>query len=351
MSNTKGTVLITGANGGLGAAFTSQFLASHEASLYTGLFSVRNPAKASTLQAILSKSANGKHHEAVALDISTLASVRAGAKAINDRVASGALPPIRALILNAAVQNTKGQSFTSEGLEENFAINYLSNFLLILLLLQIMDKENGRIVIISSWTHDPMDPRNNHITDESHKTIFTNIDALAKPPIEEKNDAGIMAVWAAGMRRYGMSKTLMAMLMPELQRRIDADPALSNISVLSVDPGGMATGIVRNSPLPIRIMLVYILPLFAPLMFLVEYFAPNGTLRRPSTSAKAVRRAAFDVTEPLGKYPKAVALNGFAVGAHQTAEVLDEKKQKELWAGSLKYAALKGEETVLKNWE
>ncbi|KAF2815332.1 NAD(P)-binding protein [Mytilinidion resinicola] len=351
MANTKGTVLITGANGGLGSAFASQFLASPEASLYTGLFGVRNPATATTLQSILSKSPNGKQHEAVALDISTLASVRAGAKAINDRVSAGALPPIRALILNAAIQHTGGQTFTSEGLEETFAVNYLSNFLLILLLLQSMDKESGRIVIISSWTHDPLDPRNNHVTDESHKTIFSSIDALAKPPIEDREGAGTWALWGAGMRRYGMSKTLMAMLMPELQRRIDADPALSNISVLSVDPGGMPTGIVRHSPLLIRIMLIYVLPLFTPLMGLYEYFVPNGTLRRTGTSAKDVRRAAFDVKEPLGRFPKAVALDGSAVGAHQTAEALDEKKQKELWAGSLKYSGLKGGETVLKNWE
>lgn len=65
----------------------------------------------------------------LSLDISTLASVRAGAKAINDLVASGALPPIRALILNAAIQHNQGQTFTNDGLESNFGVDYLSNFL------------------------------------------------------------------------------------------------------------------------------------------------------------------------------------------------------------------------------
>jgi NAD(P)-dependent dehydrogenase (short-subunit alcohol dehydrogenase family) len=53
--------------------------------------------------------------------------------------------------------NTSDQTFANEGLESNFAVNYLSNFLLVLLLLQSMDKENERIVIVSSLTHDPLD--------------------------------------------------------------------------------------------------------------------------------------------------------------------------------------------------
>jgi NAD(P)-dependent dehydrogenase (short-subunit alcohol dehydrogenase family) len=234
--NNRGSVLITGANGGLGSVFASQFLNSPEASFYTGLFAVRNPSAATTLQSILSSAPNAAHHEVVALDIGTLASVRSAAQVINSRVASGSLPPIRALVLNAALQHTSGQTFTNEGFESNFAVNYLSNFLLVLLLLQSMDKENGRIVIVSSWTHDPLDSRNSHITDESHKTIFTDVDMLAKPPVESSEGVGTWQLWMAGMRRYGMSKTLMASFMYELQRRLDADPALSNISVLSVIP-------------------------------------------------------------------------------------------------------------------
>ena len=72
------------------------------------------------------------HHEILSPDISTLASVSAGAKAINDRVASGALPPIRALILNAAIQHNQGQTFTNDGLKSNFGVDYLSNVLFVL---------------------------------------------------------------------------------------------------------------------------------------------------------------------------------------------------------------------------
>ena len=207
-----GTVLLTGANGGLGSAFVTEYLKSPQAAAETGLFAVRNASTATILQKIISSTARpGSRHEIVSLDISTLTSVRAGAKAINDRVASGALPPIRALVLNAAVQHLKGQTFTNDGLESNFAVNYLSNFLLVLLLLQSMDKESGRVVLVASWTHDPHDSRNFHVKEDSHKTIFRSVDSLAKPPIE--SDKGEWEFLSAGMRRYGMSKTLMVMFM------------------------------------------------------------------------------------------------------------------------------------------
>lgn len=212
MAPSTGTVLITGANGGLGSAFVAGYLQSAYAAIHTGLFAVRNPSTATTLQKIVTGAARpDSRHEIISLDFSSLTSVRAGAQAINDRVASGALPPIRALILNAAQQNLKGQTFTNDGLESNFSINYLSNFLLVLLLLQSMDKGFGRIVIVSSWTHDPLDTRNSHIKEDAHKTIFRDVDSLAKPPIA--NEKGEWDLWNAGMRRYGMSKTLMVMFM------------------------------------------------------------------------------------------------------------------------------------------
>jgi NAD(P)-dependent dehydrogenase (short-subunit alcohol dehydrogenase family) len=352
MENDEGTVLITGANGGLGSAFVSQFLKSPEATRYTGLFAVRKPATASTLSSIITSSPNASSHEIMALDISTLASVRSAAKTINERVAFGSLPPIRALILNAAMQTLKGVDFTKDGLETNFGTNYLANFLLTLLLLQSMDKEHGRIVIISSWTHDPLDTRNSHIKLEEQKTIFTgSVDKLAKPSLEEEKGMGTWELWAAGMRRYGMSKSLMQMFMYELQRRIDADPELDKISVLSLDPGGMGTGLVRDGPFLLRFLLAVIFPIFTPMLWVWNYYKPNGSLRTTEISARDLRRACFDETEPLGMFPKAVALNGSEAGTHQTAEALDEKKQKELWEGSLRIANVREGDTVLKSWK
>ena len=125
------------------------------------------------------------HHEILSLDISTLTSVCPGAKAINDCVASGALLPICALILSAAIQHNQGQTFTNDGLESNFGVDYLSNVLPVLLLLQSMGKESGCVVIIPSRTHDHPDTRNSHIKGDSHKIIFKDVDTPAKPLIED----------------------------------------------------------------------------------------------------------------------------------------------------------------------
>jgi hypothetical protein len=58
------------------------------------------------------------------------------------------------LVLNAAVRLVYGLSLTADGFEANFGINYLVNFLLVLLLLDSMDKQLGRIVCISTIMHD-----------------------------------------------------------------------------------------------------------------------------------------------------------------------------------------------------
>lgn len=208
----KGTFIITGANGGLGANLVSQFLKSPYTENYKGIFAVRNPASADTLKKILADSSSAKNHEIITVDLSTLASVRTAAQDLNQRVASGSIPPIRALVLNAAIQHTRGMKSTEDGLEANFAVNYLSNFLFTNLLLRCMDPAMGRIVIVSSWTHDPSYSMNSSfITDEQHKTVVPQggPQALARPPGKDAEGDE----YKAGMRRYGMSKTLMVMFM------------------------------------------------------------------------------------------------------------------------------------------
>lgn len=209
MAEFKGTFIVTGANGGLGRALISHFLNSPESSTHKGQFAVRSLSSATGLQKAVSAAPHAEDHDIIAVDLGTLASVRSAAQKINQRVSSGEIPPIRALVLNAAVQFTKRQTFTNDGLESHFAINYLANFLLVLLLLQSMDKNMGRIVIVSSWTHDTSHPLNKHIVDESHKTVMRDPEDLAKPRRKDKEGDE----YNSGMRRYGMSKTLIVMFM------------------------------------------------------------------------------------------------------------------------------------------
>lgn len=210
MASFKGTFVLTGANGGLGAATVTRFLASPEAQINKGVFTVRNPATAEAAKRALNESPHSARHEIVALDFSTLAGVRKGAAEINRKVESGELPPIRALVLNAAVQDGKGQKFTEDGFESHFGVNYLANWLLVLLLLKSMDREVGRIVLVSSWSHDARDPRNAmFITSEEQKTIWRDPQDLAYEKVTDHPDD----LYGAGYRRYGASKTLFVMFM------------------------------------------------------------------------------------------------------------------------------------------
>jgi NAD(P)-dependent dehydrogenase (short-subunit alcohol dehydrogenase family) len=201
----QGTVLITGANGGLGASFVSQFFKSSPP--YLGLFTVRSLSGESS-QTLTSLVSGSKHPVSIVpVDLSSLTAVREFAREINAKVSSGEIPRIRALILNAAVQHVHGPVFTKDGFETMFAVNYLTNFLLVLLLLESMDRERGRIVIVSSFSHDPAVSYNRSYHTE--KMIFTDPEKMARPAMNDTPGDE----WKAGMRRYGLSKMLLLMLM------------------------------------------------------------------------------------------------------------------------------------------
>src|SRR5690242_13945532 len=96
----KGGVLITGANGGLGSAFVSKFIQSSFSSDYHGIYAVRNPKTATELEKVLEDGPKEHSYDLLPIDLSSLDSIRQTASSLNQRVASGSLPPIRALILN-----------------------------------------------------------------------------------------------------------------------------------------------------------------------------------------------------------------------------------------------------------
>lgn len=132
----------------------------------------------------------------------------------------------------------------------------------------------------------------------------------------------------------------------ELQRRLDADPALSQVVVLGVDPGGMATGITRRAHWLLAFSVQYLFPFFAGIM---TWLWPNGTLRSVTKSANDMLRAAFD-TKQLGEQPKAVYMNGSERG-DTSAESKDAAKCLQLWQASVSLATLRPEDTVLFNWQ
>jgi NAD(P)-dependent dehydrogenase (short-subunit alcohol dehydrogenase family) len=203
----KGTVIVTGANGGLGSAFVERLLQSKPSNQY-GIFTVRGLTDQSsgTLEKLLSSSSFP--HSIVPLDLTSLSAVREFAEDVNSRVTTVQIPQIRAVVLNAAWQTFDGKiHYTKDGIETTFAVDYLSNFLLVLLLLKSMDPEKGRIVFVSSFTHDTSHYMNSAFVSE--KLIYRDPELIAHPDCEDKKGEE----WVQGMRRYALSKMLLIMFM------------------------------------------------------------------------------------------------------------------------------------------
>lgn len=154
MTSSKGTILLTGANGGLGCGIVSQILSTPELVQYHGVYAVRDASSAYALKSTLERRHVAHSYEILSLELSLLADVRGFAQALHARIAAGEIPPIRALILCAGYNDLGQQSVTSEGFETSFASNYLGHWLLTMLLLRDLDVDNGRIVTLGSSSYE-----------------------------------------------------------------------------------------------------------------------------------------------------------------------------------------------------
>ncbi|TVY41050.1 Protochlorophyllide reductase A-like protein, partial [Lachnellula occidentalis] len=347
MSHTAGTVLVTGANGGLGIGFVAQLLQSPYATSHEAIYAVRDPEKAVALKTVLKTAPRDHKHLVLPLDLTSLHHIRAFAADVNNGVKAGSLLPIQALVLNAGVKDCTGDNFTKDGYEHTFAVNYLANFLLSLLLLESMDKQCGRIIYVGSTAAFITGGPNPSpfVSEQQKKAFITTTEKMAKGIEEIPDPKGDLN--NAGERRYALSKLLMAMWMYEFQRRLDADSKLSNIAVLGLDPGWVGgTDITRNSPLTVKFFFENILNLVG---YIMSFFSSNPLIRTASKAGADLLRVCFD-KKAFGEFPKARYINGSEL-YHTPEEAGDEKQQKSLWEESLKLVGIKGDDTILDNWK
>ncbi|TVY78299.1 Short-chain dehydrogenase TIC 32-like chloroplastic protein [Lachnellula suecica] len=346
MAAAKGTIIVTGANGGLGSGIVRQIVSEPEHAAYHGIYLVRDVVSAAGLHSVLAS--NSSHtHDILSMDLTDMDSVRQTASVINSRVSLGQIPSIKALILNAGYQDFGKQTWTKDGLDTTFSANYLGHWLMTLMLLESMDKGSGRIVLVGSQAHDPNDKRNvrnKAFIDDKYNPIVhdeTSFEAIAKGHWSSAHDD---PSWKGGFRRYGAAKLFLIMMMYELQSRVDKDPTLADISILAVDPGSMSTGLQRHASWLIRVLMFrIILPIIALLM-------PNGPIRTTQTSASHILKAAFDSDQTLGQFPKELYFDGLEL-VETSDEAKDAQKRVFVWRQSKHYAGLKEGETVLVNWK
>lgn len=212
----KGIILLTGANGSLGSEIVSQVVSSAELASHHGIYAVRGADRAPVLSlaaALRSGIYSRVHsHDVVSLDLSDLSSVRTLAAGINARVASGEIPPIRALFLNAGYLEFTSQAWTPDGFDMTFASNYLGHWLLTLLLLQSIDRTTGRIVVVGSESHDPYNRKSKAAyRHEKYMTFMENgSEPIARGSWSSSKED---PTYHCGLRRYGASKFCQAIMM------------------------------------------------------------------------------------------------------------------------------------------
>lgn len=213
----KGTILLTGSNGSLGSKMVSQIASSPELAAYHGLYTVRDAQNAPVLRSALAQQQpqHQKHpHDIISLDITDLASVRAFAASISARVAAGEIPPIRALILNAGYLEFTSQTWTAEGgFDMTFASNYLGHWLLTVLLLGSMDRQEGRVVVVGSEAHDPFNPKGKGSYSEARFQEFMRDGSSGEVARGTWSSSAEDPSYNGGFRRYGASKFCQAMMM------------------------------------------------------------------------------------------------------------------------------------------
>jgi NAD(P)-dependent dehydrogenase (short-subunit alcohol dehydrogenase family) len=232
------TVLVTGANTGLGLA-TATVLAQHGA---TVVLACRNPVKAKAAAEQI-----GDGAELLALDLASLASVRAAAAEVHDR-----FDRLDLLINNAGVMIPAHQR-TADGFELQLGTNHLGHFALTGLLLDLLTgTEGSRVVVLSSVVHK-MARRGIDFGDLQSERSYNRIAA------------------------YAQSKLANLMFMYALQRRFAAADART--IALGAHPGICTTELNRHVPGPVR-------PLYA--------LASTSVAQPPALGALPTLRAATD---------------------------------------------------------
>ncbi|MEM7574767.1 MAG: SDR family oxidoreductase [Bacteroidota bacterium] len=198
------TILITGANDGIGLA-TARRLAALRANL---VLACRDARKGQATVDLLQEETGNSTIELLVLDLADLESVR---RAAIDFLAEH--PKLDVLINNAGVYTDQLQ-LTTQGYEYQFGVNHLGHFLLTKLLLPALrcPSEGGRIINVSS---------------DAHFKCRINFDRL-------RGEEGQTAY--RGMRAYACSKLANVLFTKELARRFPEE-----LSVNALHPGVVAT--------------------------------------------------------------------------------------------------------------
>jgi light-dependent protochlorophyllide reductase len=311
----KKTVIITGGNTGLGYQCAKAILKSD--SFFHILIACRNPDKAANAIEKLKKETGSSNITSIKLDLSSLSSVRK----FTDEFANAKLPPLHAVVCNAGMQSLSRTSFTEDGYEITFGVNHLGHFLLVNKLLKIF-AEPGRIVFVSSGTHDPEQKTG------MPEPLYISAKLLAHPADNNENFGLI------GRRNYTTSKLCNIYSTYELAKRI-ANETGKKITVNAFDPGMLpGTGLARDYGIVSRFIWKYIFPV-------MTLFVRNVNSVSKSGNALASLVTNPKLNETTGKY--------FEGENEIKSSNLSYSKinAQDLWNTSIELTKLQKDETIL----
>jgi NAD(P)-dependent dehydrogenase (short-subunit alcohol dehydrogenase family) len=198
--------LVTGASDGHGRAVAEALSAAGADLVLLG----RNPEKCETAQREIAE-ATGRKPELLLCDLMNRTDVD---RAADEYLASGR--PLHLLVNNAGLVNLHRQ-VNAEGLEQTFAVNYLSMFQLTLRLMErLTESAPARVVNISSDTYK-----------------------IAKLELDDLQLERSYSVSQA----YARSKLAIVYFSLELARRVEG----TGVTVNAVDPGPVASNIAANN--------------------------------------------------------------------------------------------------------
>ncbi|NOU81873.1 SDR family NAD(P)-dependent oxidoreductase [Paenibacillus sp. LMG 31459] len=317
MSLRKQTVIITGGNSGLGYESAKQ-IAKFDNNYV--ILACRNAVKAKQAVDSLIQETNNNNITSMELDLSSLESVRSFAGEFSKMD----FPPLYALVCNAGVQFIDATHYTKDGFEMTFGVNHLGHFLLVNLLLDQIVPE-GRIVVVSSGTHDPLKKTG------MPEPAFTTPQALAHPDTVSSKE-GIALI---GRRRYTTSKLCNLYFTYELAERIKQHTD-KKITVNAFDPGMMpGTGLAQSYTPILKFVWNYIMPV-------MTLFVPNVNTVRQSGRALANLVTDGKLSQTTAKYYEGKKEIKSSIFSY------NNDNWKSLWSASIKMTKLEQAETLLK---
>ena len=261
------TILITGANTGIGLATAETFVKDG----HHVILACRNPDKANQAKKQLDALGTGKV-ETITLDLNDLSQIAETAETL-----LGQFEKIDVLVNNAGMMNPQLEA-TADGFEKQMGVNYLGAFLLTMKLLPLLkNAEQGRII---------------HLASMMHLLGKIDIDQFKADQVKHYN----------GVRSYANSKLANLLFSNTLAQQLQGSSVTSN----ALHPGGVDSEIYRELPkYQYSAIKLFLIPTSKPaelikkIAFSAEWAQRNGDYASLQTPALKSRKAK---NRELGQY-------------------------------------------------